>query len=231
MLAKLRGARLGEAEHVGLRPELQAPGRTRLDARRLEPLPDAIRAQRALVDLLRAAVELRDVERTAGDAVLTADAVLLLEVDDAVRVLDDRAVGRARAQAAGILAVHALVFAHQPLQRAVRVLVLVELDQVPETPGRRRHRLVRVVEVRLLERHVVPLDARHFARLAADARRHVDVLADLFLPLHAGARRWAGVTGDLFDLQCTGRHRYPCSRVSHPNAAAALGTPLLRPAL
>src|SRR5207247_1471079 len=110
---------VGERTHVALRPELQTAGRTRFDARRFEPLPDAIRAERALVDFLGRAVELRDVERTPRDAVLAADAVLLLEVDDAVRVLDDGAVGRACAQAAGILAVHALVLAHQPHQGPV----------------------------------------------------------------------------------------------------------------
>src|SRR5262249_1044125 len=145
----------------------------RLDARGLETLSDAIRAERALVNLLRLAVELRDIERTARHAVLTPDAILLLEIDDAVRVLDDGAVGRTRAETAGILAVHALVFAHEPLQRAVVVLVFVELDQVPVVPRRGRHRLIRVVERGLLERHVVPLDTRDLACLAANARRHV----------------------------------------------------------
>src|SRR5476651_762416 len=102
MLAQLRRTRVGDRPHVGFRAELQAPCRARLDARRLEPLPDAVRAERALVDLLRVAVELRDVERTSRHAVLAPDAVLLLEVDDAVRVLDDGAVGRARAEAPGI---------------------------------------------------------------------------------------------------------------------------------
>src|ERR1051326_1304852 len=77
MLAQLRGARIRQRAHLSLGAELQAAGRTRLDARRFEPLADAIRAQRALVDLFRLVVELRDVERASGDAVLTADAVLL----------------------------------------------------------------------------------------------------------------------------------------------------------
>src|ERR1043165_8255800 len=187
MFAQLLRARLRKRHHVGLRPELQASGRTRLDARRLQPLADAVRAQRALVDLLRQRVELRDVERASARAVLTADAVLLLEVDDAVRVLDDRAVGRARAQAARILAVHALILAHQPLQHAVLALVLVELDQVPEIPLRFRHRLIGVVEGRRLEWIAVPFDARDFARLAADAGGDVDVLADLLFAGHPGA--------------------------------------------
>src|SRR5436189_3250 len=81
-----------------LGPELQASGGTRLDAGGLEPLSDAVRAQRALVDLLRGRVESRDIERAPRHAVLAADAVLLLEVDDPVRVLHDCAVGRAGAK-------------------------------------------------------------------------------------------------------------------------------------
>src|SRR5205814_4570440 len=138
---KLSGARVSQRAHVGLGPKFQTPRRTGFDARRLEPLSDAIRTERALVDLLRGAVELRDVERAPRHAVLAADAVLLLEVDDAVRVLNDGAVGGARAQAAGILAVHALVLAHEPHQRPVVARLFVELDQVPVIPGRRRHRL------------------------------------------------------------------------------------------
>src|SRR2546422_7942196 len=206
MFAKLLRASVGERAHVALGPELQAAGRTRLDARRPDPLPAAVRAQRALITLLRRAVELRNIERAAGHAVLTADAVLLLKVDDAVRVLDDGAVGGTRAQTSRILAVHALVLAHQPLQRAIVVLMFVEFDQVPVVPRRRRHRLVRVVERRLLERHVVPLDARDLARLAPDARRHVDVLAHLFFALDAAARHAAGMSGDSFDLKNAGRH-------------------------
>src|SRR5262249_11401041 len=149
---------------------------------------------------------LRNVERAARYAVLTPDAVLLLKIDDAVRVLDDGAVGRARAQAPRVLAVHALVLAHQPHQRTPVRLMLVKLDQVPVVPCRVRHRLVRVVERRLLEGHVVPLDARDLARLAADARRDVDVLADLVLALDARARHAARVAGDRLDLKGAGRH-------------------------
>ena len=70
-----------------------------------------------------------------------------LKVDDAVGILHDRAVRRTRLQASGIGAVHALILAHQPLDRPVFALVLVELDQIPEVPARLRHRLVGVVEV------------------------------------------------------------------------------------
>src|SRR5437870_9784693 len=206
MIPQLLRARVRDRAHVALRAELQTAGGTRFDARGLESLTDAVRTQGALVDLLRRAVERRDVEGTARDAVLAPDAVLLLKIDDAIGVLNDRAVRRTCAQAPGILAVHALVLAHQPHLRAVVALMLVELDQVPVVPLSGRHRLVRVVEGGLLERHVVPFDARDFAGLAADAGRHVDVLADFFLALNAGAGDAPGVAGDLSDLQDAGRH-------------------------
>src|SRR5436190_2186353 len=207
VVTKLPGASISQRPQIRLRAELEAACRTRLDARRLEPLSDAIGAERALVHLLRQAVELRDVERTTRDAVLAPDAVLLLEIDDAIGVLDDGAVGGTGAKAARIFAVHALILAHEPLERSVRALVLVELDEIPEIPRRRRHRLVGVVECRLLEWHVVPFDARDLAGLAADARGDVYVLADLILPLHAGARDASGVTRNLFDLQRASGHR------------------------
>ena len=50
------------------------------------------------------------------DAVAAADAVLVDEVDDAVRVLHDRAGRRAGLQAARIGAMHAAVLADQPFQ-------------------------------------------------------------------------------------------------------------------
>src|SRR5437763_12620692 len=209
MIPQLLRTRVRERAHVALRPELQTAGGTRFDARGLESLTDAVRTQGALVDLLRRAVELRDVEGTARDAVLAPDAVFLLKIDDAIGVLNDRAVRRTCAQAPGILAVHALVLAHQPHLRAVVALMLVELDQVPVVPLSGRHRLVRVVEGGLLERHVVPFDARDFAGLAADAGRHVDVLADFFFALHAAARNAAGMRRDGSDLKHAGRHDAP----------------------
>ena len=89
--------------------------------------------------------------------------------------------------------------------------MLVELDQVPVVPRRRRHRLVRVVERRLLERHVVPLDARNLARLAADAGSDVDVFADLFRTLNTGTGNGARMAGNRLDLKCARWHDYAFS--------------------
>ena len=174
VLLELMRALVGDELHVIFRAEFQAAGRARFDARRFQTLADAIGAKRALVDFFGRLVELGDVEGATGSAELTADAVFLLEIHDAIRVLHNGAVGWTRPQTPGIGAVHALILAHQPLNRAVFTLVLIELDEVPEVPTRFGHRLVGVVEGRFPERHIVPLDARHLAGLASNARRGID---------------------------------------------------------
>src|SRR5689334_20050002 len=112
VLAQLRGPRFRQVLHVVLCAEVQTAGRTGLDACRFETLPHTVRAQRALVNLLRLRIELRNIERATGNAVLAADAVILLEIDNAIGVLYDGAVGGTRTQATWIGAVHALVLAH-----------------------------------------------------------------------------------------------------------------------
>jgi hypothetical protein len=99
-------------------------------------------------------------------------------------------------QAPGIGAVHALILAHEPLDRAVGILVLVELDEVPEMRPCLWHGLVSVVECRRGEWHVVPLDARYFTRLATDTRCGVDKLADFEIALHAKTRRGSAMARD-----------------------------------
>jgi hypothetical protein len=132
---------------------------------------------------------------------LTADAVLLIEIDDAVGVLDYRSICRTRAQAAGISAMHALVFAHQPHLRSVFALMLVELDQVPEIPLGSGHRLVCVVESRLTKWMQVPLDAGYFAGFTADTRCDVYQFADFQRALRAVPRDSSDVAGDSLNLK------------------------------
>src|SRR5262249_54399099 len=124
---------------------MEAAGRAGFDTGRLEPRAYSIRAQRALVNFLGLRIESRNVERTSSDAILAADAILLLEVHDAVRILNDRSIGRTRAETAGVGAVQAAVLAHQPLERAVIGDMLVEADQVIVIPLQIRHGLIRVV--------------------------------------------------------------------------------------
>src|SRR5262245_13973158 len=75
---ELLGTLFRDKLHVLFRAKLQASGGTRLDASRLQPLTYAVRAQRALVNLLGDAVEFWDVERASRYTELAADTVLLL---------------------------------------------------------------------------------------------------------------------------------------------------------
>ena len=79
---------------------------------------------------------------------------------------------------------HALILAHQPHQVAV-TLIFRELDQVPVVPLSRGHGLIRVIECRFAKWVIIPFDTGDLAGFAADAGRHVDVLADFFCPLGA----------------------------------------------
>src|SRR5215472_1212602 len=184
MLAELRCALASEIEHVFFRAKVQAAGGTRLDARGLESLADAVGAQRALEHAMRLGIHLWNIERATRDAVAAPDAIRLLKIHDAIRVLHNGAIRGAGCQASRFGAVHALVLAHQPHQRAVFAFVFVEEDQIPVIPARFRHGLVAVAENGFAERQVVPLHASDFASLAADAGRGVYEFADgVFLAL------------------------------------------------
>src|SRR5262249_16354386 len=122
---------VGDVEHLVLRTKLQAARRTGLHAGRLQADRHAIRAHRALVDPVGLLAELRHIEWTAGHAVAAPDALVLLEIHDAVCVLHDGARRWTGDEAAWLGAVHALVLPHQPVQPAF-VLVLAEPDQIPE---------------------------------------------------------------------------------------------------
>src|SRR5260370_1351135 len=201
VIAKLFRASFRKELHVVLAAEVQAPRRTCLDARLLQPFAHAIRTQRALEHAIGMRVDLWDVERASLGAVAAADAVGLLEIDDAICVLHDGPVRGTCRQAPGLRAVHALVFAHQPHQRAVFAFVLVEEDQVPVIPARLRHGLIGIIEDGFAERQVVPLHAGHFASLAADACGGVDEFADCKLALGVLAGNGPRVTGNFLDAQ------------------------------
>src|SRR5262249_903920 len=133
-------------------------------------------------------VELGYVERAAGNAVLAADAIGLIEIDNAVGVLHNGAVRRAGDQATRLLAVHALVFAHQPLQ-AVVAFDLLKLNQVPEVPRRLRHGLVGFVKSGFLELVSIPPQACHLAGFAADTSGGVHQLAAIVVAGSAAVLR------------------------------------------
>ena len=113
VLAKLLRAVFGEDFHVVFGAEVQAASWAGLDTGWFEAHCHTVRAQRALEHLLCARIELRNIKRASANAIAATDAILLLKIDDAVGVLNDCAVGRARCQAARICAVHALIFSHQ----------------------------------------------------------------------------------------------------------------------
>ena len=198
-IAQLRGPLFGQELHIVLGAKVQAARRTRLDAGGFQASSYSVRAQGTLVNLLGVGIELRNIERTTGDTELAADTVFLLKIDDAVLVLHDGAVGRTGPQAARIGAVHALMLAHQPGKAAVGVLIFVELDQVPVIPVGVGHGLVGIVEVGLLERHIVPLHASYLTGLATDAGGGVNQLANLVLALCTRARDRSGMGRDLLD--------------------------------
>src|SRR5437879_6492207 len=112
---KLRCAVFGEGFHLRLGAKMQAAGRTSFDAGGFQPLGDPVHTECAFEDLARRRTEFRDVKWAAGDAISAADAMLLLEIDDAIDVLDDGAIRGTRDQASRLLAVHALILAHQKL--------------------------------------------------------------------------------------------------------------------
>ena len=141
-----------------------------------------------------------NIERTTGDAVATANAVLLLKVDNTVLKFDDGAIGGTGAQATWIFTMQALVFAQQPHQVAV-TFVFNELDQVVVIPLGGGHRLVRIVEGRLAKRMFVPFDTGHLTGFASDTGSDVDVLADLFFAPGALPGNRSGMRRNLLNLK------------------------------
>ena len=90
-------------------------GRAGLHARWLETGFYTVNTHVAFVDLLCFLVEPRDIEGTAGNTELAADALVLIDVDDAVLILDDRSWGRTGVKAAWLFAVETRVLLNEPL--------------------------------------------------------------------------------------------------------------------
>ncbi|MNC50503.1 hypothetical protein D3C75_997480 [compost metagenome] len=122
--------------------------------------------------------------------------MVLVEVDDAVGVLDDRPRARAGLQATWVGTVHAAVLADQPLQVAVVALVLGKAHQCPGLGSEVLGVVVGAVVVANLVTQFIPLRARHLAGLAADALGSVDQLGDLLLLTHRGRHGSGGRAGD-----------------------------------
>src|SRR5260221_7705405 len=127
IVAQLLRAFLGDEFHVDLGAELEAAGRTCLDAGGFETLANAVGAECALVNALGLGIETRNIERTTGYAKFAADTVFLGKVEHAICAFYDCAIGGASCQASRIGAMHALVFLYQPLDRAIPVLLFLVL--------------------------------------------------------------------------------------------------------
>src|ERR1700722_11516825 len=87
MIAELRRALFRQISHLRLGAEVQTARWACLDASRFQPLRDTIHAQRTLKNFLRFRAEFRDIERASAHAISAADAMVLLEIHDAVHVL------------------------------------------------------------------------------------------------------------------------------------------------
>src|ERR1700721_4350140 len=100
IVAKLRRASLCQLFHPRLRPKMPAARRTGLDAGWFEADRHTVVAQRALKDFAGGRIEFRNIERAASHAIPATYAVSLLEIDNAVGILDNRGTRRAGAEAA-----------------------------------------------------------------------------------------------------------------------------------
>src|SRR5271155_1876820 len=89
IVAKLLRAFLRGIQHVLFASKVQTARGARLNARWLKAFLHSIRAKRALEDAICLRIHLRNVEGATGDAIAAANAVSLLEIDDAIRVLHD----------------------------------------------------------------------------------------------------------------------------------------------
>lgn len=82
------------------------------------------------------------------------------------------------------------------------MLVFGEFDEVPVVPISGLHCLVRIIKRRFSKRMIVPFNTRDLASLAADARRHIDILTDFFLPTSSPPWNWPRMGRDFLDLKC-----------------------------
>src|SRR6266545_5499297 len=153
------------------RPELDRIGRASFGAGGLEPDATAIVTEGALLRRARDYVHIDDAKGTAGDAGAAAVAHIRLDHHGVELGADDRA-GRAHLDTAGLDAVLAHVAHHEPAAIVRAVELLDELD----VPPVRAVELARVVvavarhfrHAAVRGRQLIPVFARHLARLAAD---------------------------------------------------------------
>ncbi len=182
--------------HVFLAAEDDGAGRAGFHTGRLQPYRHPIRTQGAFVGLVIFLRDARNVERATGDAITATDAMILIEIDDAVGVLDDRPGTWAGRQATRLGAMHAAVLADQPLQVTGVGFVFGEAHQGPGFCAQVLRVVVGAVVVADLVAQLVPFRAGDLAGLAANAFGGVDQLGHRLLIPHRGRHRGGGRAGN-----------------------------------
>src|SRR5258708_39538794 len=172
-------ALLGMLLHILLGAEYDCSGRAGLHAGGLQADAHAVGAQGAFIRFLVLLRDARHVEWTPGHAVAAADAILFLEIDDAVGVLHDRARRRTGLETAGVFAVHAAVLADQPFQVALGIFVLGETHQGPRVLAQIRRVIVVTGAGADVVSQVIPFHAGDLAGLAAEGLAGVDAVRHL----------------------------------------------------
>ena len=152
-------------------------GRTGFHARRFLTDADPVHAQGAFIDPVILFIETRYVKGTASNAVAAADAVFLLEIDDAVGVLNNRPGGWAGLQTTRLCAVHTAILADKPLQLAV-LFGLAKAHYRPGFGAKIRRVIVHPDAVPHVIADVIPFGAGHLAGFTAHAGGDIDKLGD-----------------------------------------------------
>src|SRR5690554_1933048 len=187
---------VGVGFHVILGAEYNGSGRAGFHAGGLQPHRYSVGAQGALVGLLILLRNAGNVERTTGNAVAAANAVILVEVDNTVIVLNDGAGTGAGLETARIRAVHTAVLADQPFQIAIRGFVFLKPHHGPGVLGQVRGVIVDADVPADLIPDVVPFHTCDLTGLTANAHRGVDQLGDLVVASNRRSGLSSGGAGD-----------------------------------
>src|SRR5690606_2852989 len=108
-----------------------SPSRAHFHASRLKAHRYAIRAQSTFVGFVILFRDAWYVKRTTSNAVAAANAFILIEVDDAIGVLDDCTWTWARFEAAWVFTVHAAILTDQPFEVFIGGFVLGKAHHCP----------------------------------------------------------------------------------------------------
>ncbi|CNV32414.1 Uncharacterised protein [Salmonella enterica subsp. enterica serovar Bovismorbificans] len=183
---------LAQFQHLFFGAEVNSPGRTSFDAGRFLAHADAIDAERTFINAVVLFVEARNIKRTPGDTVTTADTVFRLKINNPVRVLDDSPGRRTGFKTAWIFTVHTTIFTNQPLQLAV----LLGFGKAHHRPGLGAE-IGRVIvhpdTMTNVIANIVPFRTGYLAGFTADTGGDVDQFRDFSFVITRLRRRRDGV--------------------------------------